>query len=214
MHDDSHDPSLRSWVASANDDATDFPIQNLPFGRFRRIGSDDALRIGVAIGDQVLDLQLAVASVALGRRPRRTAAPAGRRRPERLHGAGQRRPSRGPATCCPRRCAQAVNTPPSSSSAWCRRPRSSSRCRARSATTPTSTPASTMRRAVGKLFRPDDAAAAELQVGADRLPRPVVVDRASAATTSAGLPGSSRARPRRRRSAHAAGSTTSSSSAP
>ena len=60
MHDDSHDPSLRSWVASANDDASDFPIQNLPFGRFRRLGSGDALRIGVAIGDQVLDLHLAV----------------------------------------------------------------------------------------------------------------------------------------------------------
>ncbi len=60
MQDDSHDPSLRSWVASANDVATDFPIQNLPFGRFRRADSNDPLRVGVAIGDQVLDLHLAV----------------------------------------------------------------------------------------------------------------------------------------------------------
>jgi fumarylacetoacetase len=60
MHDESHDPELRSWVATANDAATDFPIQNLPLGRFRRAGTDESLRIGVAIGDQVLDLKLAV----------------------------------------------------------------------------------------------------------------------------------------------------------
>jgi len=56
--DDTHDPALRSWVTSANDAASEFPIQNLPFGRFRRAGSIDAWRIGVAIGDQVLDLKL------------------------------------------------------------------------------------------------------------------------------------------------------------
>ena len=55
MLDDTHDPALRSWVASANEAGTDFPIQNLPFGRFRRKGSSKAWRIGVAIGDQVLD---------------------------------------------------------------------------------------------------------------------------------------------------------------
>ena len=57
--DDTHDPDLRSWVASANDPATDFPLQNLPFGRFRAGGPHAPLRIGVAIGDQVLDLQAA-----------------------------------------------------------------------------------------------------------------------------------------------------------
>ena len=55
MIDETHDASLTSWVESANDPATDFPIQNLPFGRFRRAG-ESAYRIGVAIGDQVLDL--------------------------------------------------------------------------------------------------------------------------------------------------------------
>jgi fumarylacetoacetase len=54
-----HDPQLRSWVASANLAGCDFPIQNLPFGRFRRTGSAEAFRIGVAIGDQVLDLKAA-----------------------------------------------------------------------------------------------------------------------------------------------------------
>ena len=55
-----HDPSLDSWVESANTGDTDFPIQNLPFGRFRRRKVDEAWRIGVAIGDQVLDLKLAL----------------------------------------------------------------------------------------------------------------------------------------------------------
>ena len=57
--DHTHDPALLSWVASANAADTDFPIQNLPFGRFRRSGTGESWRIGVAIGDQVLDLQLA-----------------------------------------------------------------------------------------------------------------------------------------------------------
>jgi fumarylacetoacetase len=57
--DATHDPALRSWVASANAADTDFPIQNLPFGRFRRRRRDEPWRIGVAIGDQVLDLKLA-----------------------------------------------------------------------------------------------------------------------------------------------------------
>ena len=59
--DETHDPRLRSWVESANDGATDFPLQNLPYGRFRRRGSEDPWRIGVAIGDQILDLRVAMA---------------------------------------------------------------------------------------------------------------------------------------------------------
>ncbi len=54
-----HAPALHSWVASANQADCDFPIQNLPFGRFRPAGSGEALRIGVAIGDLVLDLKAA-----------------------------------------------------------------------------------------------------------------------------------------------------------
>ncbi|MGH8809938.1 MAG: fumarylacetoacetase, partial [Noviherbaspirillum sp.] len=54
-----NDPTLRSWVKSANEAGTDFPIQNLPYGRFRRAGAQEAWRIGVAIGDQILDLKLA-----------------------------------------------------------------------------------------------------------------------------------------------------------
>ena len=51
-----HDPSLRSWVESANVPGADFPIQNLPFGVFRRRDTGEAPRVGVAIGDQILDL--------------------------------------------------------------------------------------------------------------------------------------------------------------
>ena len=63
LTDATHDPALRSWVPSANEAATDFPVQNLPLGRFRPVAEPgaehQAWRVGVAIGDQVLDLRLA-----------------------------------------------------------------------------------------------------------------------------------------------------------
>lgn len=43
-----------SWIASANDGQTHFPLQNLPYGVFSTKGQSP--RVGVAIGDQVLDL--------------------------------------------------------------------------------------------------------------------------------------------------------------
>ncbi len=61
----SHDPALRSWVPSANAPDTDFPVQNLPLGRFRPLAlmgsnrEDPSWRVGVAIGEEVLDLRLA-----------------------------------------------------------------------------------------------------------------------------------------------------------
>ncbi len=60
--DHTHDPAAQSWVASANAPDTDFPLQNLPYGLFRRAGSNDGARVGVAIGDQILDLRLAAAA--------------------------------------------------------------------------------------------------------------------------------------------------------
>ena len=53
---ETHDARLRSWVESANDPLGDFPVQNLPFGVFRRVGKSDEFRGGVAIGDQILDM--------------------------------------------------------------------------------------------------------------------------------------------------------------
>ena len=53
--DETHAPALKSWVESANIPGADFPIQNLPLGAFRRSGAE-ASRLGVAIGDAVLDL--------------------------------------------------------------------------------------------------------------------------------------------------------------
>ena len=53
---ETHDPALKSWLASANTASTDFPIQNLPFAVFRRKASTETFRGGVAIGDQILDL--------------------------------------------------------------------------------------------------------------------------------------------------------------
>ncbi len=45
---------MKSWVVSANQADCDFPLENLPYGVFRR-GQNAA--IGIAIGDQILDLQ-------------------------------------------------------------------------------------------------------------------------------------------------------------
>ena len=54
MIDHTHDPSLQSWIASANGHR-DFPIQNLPFGIFGPLAG--APRGGIAIGDEILDLR-------------------------------------------------------------------------------------------------------------------------------------------------------------
>jgi fumarylacetoacetase len=48
-----NDPGLRSFVPVADD--SHFPIQNLPYGAFTR-GGERQPHVGVAIGDQVLDL--------------------------------------------------------------------------------------------------------------------------------------------------------------
>jgi fumarylacetoacetase len=52
----SHDPSLSSWVASANRERADFPLQNLPLAVFRRAASGERFRGAVAIGEELLDL--------------------------------------------------------------------------------------------------------------------------------------------------------------
>ncbi len=50
------DSSRTSWLESASSRSTDFPIQNLPFGVFRRAGASGPGTIGVAIGDRILDV--------------------------------------------------------------------------------------------------------------------------------------------------------------
>lgn len=57
---ETHDPALKSWVESANTGKTDFPIQNLPFAIFRRRGTQESWRGGVAIGDQIVDMAAAL----------------------------------------------------------------------------------------------------------------------------------------------------------
>jgi fumarylacetoacetase len=54
---------MKSWVESANLPNCDFPLENLPYGVFRH---EDQTRIGIAIGDQVLDLRNCVQSGLLG----------------------------------------------------------------------------------------------------------------------------------------------------
>jgi fumarylacetoacetase len=47
---------MKSWVAHANDSDTEFPIENLPFGVFQERAHDSGPRVGVAIGDQIVDV--------------------------------------------------------------------------------------------------------------------------------------------------------------
>ncbi len=51
-----HDQNLRSWIESANAPDTDFPLQNLPFCVFSRACTYENMRVGVAIGEFVLDI--------------------------------------------------------------------------------------------------------------------------------------------------------------
>ncbi len=55
--DETHQPGLISWIESANDSSTDFPLQNLPFCRFTR--DAEGSELGVGIGDQILSLKAA-----------------------------------------------------------------------------------------------------------------------------------------------------------
>jgi len=57
-----HDLRAKSWVESANLAGSDFPLQNLPYGRFRRAGLNEDWRCGVAIGEQILDLRRAASA--------------------------------------------------------------------------------------------------------------------------------------------------------
>lgn len=56
-----HDPKLRSWLPSANAADIDFPIQNLPFGVFE---AGDGPRVGVALGDRIIDVAASYAQGA------------------------------------------------------------------------------------------------------------------------------------------------------
>jgi len=58
---ETHDAKRRSFVESANEPGCDFPIQNLPFGVFRPAAGEPP-RVGVAIGDQILDVAAAASS--------------------------------------------------------------------------------------------------------------------------------------------------------
>jgi fumarylacetoacetase len=55
---ETHDPARQSFVANANAADAEFPIQNLPFGAYCP-APGATQRIGVAIGDQILDVAAA-----------------------------------------------------------------------------------------------------------------------------------------------------------
>jgi fumarylacetoacetase len=66
--------TLSSWIASANDPASDFPIQNLPYGVFCH---RERTRIGIAIGDRILDLNACASEGLLAGLPDETVSACG-----------------------------------------------------------------------------------------------------------------------------------------
>ena len=62
--DDTHDPGLESWVESANDPGTDFPIQNLPLCRVLTTTTDGEPTAGLAsrIGDLIVNIDAILGS--------------------------------------------------------------------------------------------------------------------------------------------------------
>ena len=93
-----------SWAGVP--EGSHFPVQNLPFGRFRPAGSSEGFRIGVAIGDQLLDLKAAglvdtddmnvlLAQGAAERQALRTAISEGLREGSAKQAAWSRRSGRG-----------------------------------------------------------------------------------------------------------------------
>jgi fumarylacetoacetase len=63
---ETHRVELASWVESAQTPGSDFPIQNLPFGVFRRAGRSETARVGVAIGDQIVDVSACLEAGLIG----------------------------------------------------------------------------------------------------------------------------------------------------
>ena len=61
--DATHDRNLKSWVDSAEATDTDFPIQNLPYCRFR---DGRGMALGVGIGDKILNLEVCADAGLLG----------------------------------------------------------------------------------------------------------------------------------------------------
>jgi fumarylacetoacetase len=54
--DHTHDKAARSWLDSANDVDSHFPLQNLPYAIFRRRTGNENFRAGIALGDQIIDV--------------------------------------------------------------------------------------------------------------------------------------------------------------
>ncbi len=53
---ETHNPQLLSWIESANKPNAEFPIQNLPFGVYKKKFGGVVSHVGIAIGDQILGI--------------------------------------------------------------------------------------------------------------------------------------------------------------
>ena len=212
--DATHDPALTSWVSSAQGHP-DFPIQNLPFGIFHRVDDKDdpsLVRVGIAIGDSVLDLTAChdegwftgaadTAGAALAEPSLNALLAAG---PETWRAVRQQASavlaSDSPAYRANRRIGDHILVPMAEAELLL--PVAVGDYTDFYASVHHATN-------VGSMFRPDNPAAAQLQVDADRLPWPRLLDRAERHRRSVGRAASSRTpRLTRRSSARPARSTT------
>ena len=60
--DETHDPKLTSWIESANDPQSDFPIQNLPWVEYEYSRGHGGDGLGVRIGNFILDIRALLGS--------------------------------------------------------------------------------------------------------------------------------------------------------
>jgi hypothetical protein len=168
---ETHDPARRSFVESANAPGSDFPIQNLPFGVFCP-DTGERPRVGVAIGDQILDIAAATASfggpAAEAPQGLRSATP---QRADVARAAGVVGVAAGAVAKSERRSRRqelaAASHADGAGGAHC--------CRPRSATSPISTLRSSTPPMPAAHVSAGQSADAELQIPAGRLSRPRLV---------------------------------------
>ena len=85
---ESHDPTLTSWIDSANEAEADFPVQNLPLGVYTDPKTGVG-KVGIAIGDEILDVTAARAKGVIGGAADDAAGALCRRYAQRIDGVGR-----------------------------------------------------------------------------------------------------------------------------
>ncbi len=173
---ETHDPDLASWMESANAPDTDFPD---PEPAVRRVPAERAaspFAVGVAIGDQILDIAAAQTARRVFRAGRSRRDGLRRAEAQCVHGAGRRGVVQRCGSRCRKPCAKRIAARGRCARAFVAQAAASTPCRRRSGTTPISTPRFITRARSASSVPAGQPAAAELPMGADRLSRTRLVD--------------------------------------